>query len=216
MPTSRPSPRIPEAPAEYSQVYMQDLSRALEVVISQLNNPGDERVSSLHVVDSDVNPSLILPVGKIKSDTLEVTNSVDFPQSFKFSVYQTSITTAATGNSFFESSIGIPNYFMPMAVAVHVITAAINNVRLVNLGQASNFGRYVDGFPSATFINSTGFKGVFFCQGPSGMSAGQLFASQPVPATAAPVADELQMTINSAAGNACVVQFTLFGLSFTP
>lgn len=216
MPTSRPSPRIPEAPAEYSQVYMQDLSRALEVVISQLNNPGDERVSSLHVVDADVNPSLILPVGKIRSDTLEVTNSVDFPQSFKFSVYQTSITTNSIGTFFYESSIGIPNYFMPMAVAVNVITAAANNVRLVDLGQVSKSNRYVDGFPSSTYISSTGFKGVFFCQGSSGMSAGSVFSSSPVPSTAAPVADEVAINISSHAGNACVIQFTLFGLSFTP
>ena len=74
MPTSRPSPRIPEAPEEYSQVYMQDLSRALEVVISQLNNPGDERVSSLHVVDADTDPSLVLPVGKLKAQTANFAN----------------------------------------------------------------------------------------------------------------------------------------------
>lgn len=216
MPTSRPSPRIPEAPAEYSQVYMQDLSRALEVVISQLNNPGDERVSSLHVVDSDVNPSLILPVGKIRSDTLEVTNSVEFPQGFKFSVYNTSITTTSNGFIHQELSIGMPDYFMPMAAAVNVTTAAANSVTLVDLGQNSDVDGYVDGFPSGTFINSTGFKGVFFCQGRFGMSAGSLFSSQSVPTSAAPVADELAMRISNNAGNACVVQFTLLGLSFTP
>ena len=33
-------PRIPEPPAEYSVVYMQDLARALEAFISQERNPG--------------------------------------------------------------------------------------------------------------------------------------------------------------------------------
>ena len=36
-------PRLPEAPAEYSTVYMQDLLRALEIFISQERNPGELR-----------------------------------------------------------------------------------------------------------------------------------------------------------------------------
>lgn len=38
--TGLPSPRLPEAPLEYSQAHMADLIRALEFFISQTNNPG--------------------------------------------------------------------------------------------------------------------------------------------------------------------------------
>jgi len=36
-------PRLPEAPAEYSDTYMQDLLRALETFIAQERNPGELR-----------------------------------------------------------------------------------------------------------------------------------------------------------------------------
>ena len=36
-------PRLPEAPFEYSQQYMADLVRALEIFISQERNPGELR-----------------------------------------------------------------------------------------------------------------------------------------------------------------------------
>ena len=36
-------PRLPEAPAEYSTAYMQDLLRALEIFIAQERNPGELR-----------------------------------------------------------------------------------------------------------------------------------------------------------------------------
>ena len=36
-------PSLPEAPAEYSTAYMQDLLRALEIFIAQERNPGELR-----------------------------------------------------------------------------------------------------------------------------------------------------------------------------
>ena len=36
-------PRLPEAPEEYSDTYMQDLLRALETFIAQERNPGELR-----------------------------------------------------------------------------------------------------------------------------------------------------------------------------
>ena len=36
-------PRLPEPTREYSQVYMQDLLRALEIFIEQERNPGEMR-----------------------------------------------------------------------------------------------------------------------------------------------------------------------------
>ena len=73
MPTNQPPPRIPEPPQEYSVVYMQDLARALEVFISQQRNPGDSRVSSVHVTDNETS-SLILPAGKLQAETANLAN----------------------------------------------------------------------------------------------------------------------------------------------
>ncbi len=39
--TGTPSPRLPEAPREYDQMYMADLLRTLEFFISQTDNQGD-------------------------------------------------------------------------------------------------------------------------------------------------------------------------------
>tara|TARA_Y100000289_G_scaffold60218_1_gene66975 strand:- start:413 stop:640 length:228 start_codon:yes stop_codon:yes gene_type:complete len=36
-------PRLPEPPTEYAQEYMADLTRALELFISQTTNPGELR-----------------------------------------------------------------------------------------------------------------------------------------------------------------------------
>lgn len=44
-------PRLPEAPAEYSQQYVQDLVRALEVFIEQERNPGELRGTKITLTD---------------------------------------------------------------------------------------------------------------------------------------------------------------------
>lgn len=44
-------PRLPEAPAEYSSQYMQDLIRALEVFIEQERNPGELRGTTITLTD---------------------------------------------------------------------------------------------------------------------------------------------------------------------
>lgn len=46
-----PAPRLPEAPAEYTQQYMQDLLRALEVFIEQERNPGELRGTRITLTD---------------------------------------------------------------------------------------------------------------------------------------------------------------------
>jgi hypothetical protein len=46
-----PPPRLPEAPAEYSQQHMQDLLRALEVFIAQERNPGELRGTTITLTD---------------------------------------------------------------------------------------------------------------------------------------------------------------------
>ncbi len=44
-------PRLPEAPAEYSDTYMQDLLRALETFIAQERNPGELRGTKITLTD---------------------------------------------------------------------------------------------------------------------------------------------------------------------
>jgi|TARA_E500000318_G_scaffold14881_1_gene15336 hypothetical protein len=46
-----PSPKLPEAPQEYSASYMQDLVRALEVFIEQERNPGELRGTKITLTD---------------------------------------------------------------------------------------------------------------------------------------------------------------------
>ena len=44
-------PRLPEAPTEYSQQYMSDLVRTLELFISQERNPGELRGTKVTLTD---------------------------------------------------------------------------------------------------------------------------------------------------------------------
>ena len=44
-------PRLPEPPIEYTQQYMADLVRSLQVFIEQERNPGDIRASTLTITD---------------------------------------------------------------------------------------------------------------------------------------------------------------------
>ena len=44
-------PRLPEAPAEYTRVYMEDLIRTLEIFIAQERNPGEMRGTKLTLTD---------------------------------------------------------------------------------------------------------------------------------------------------------------------
>ena len=44
-------PRLPEAPSEYTQKYMSDLVRALELFISQERNPGQLRGTKITLTD---------------------------------------------------------------------------------------------------------------------------------------------------------------------
>ena len=46
-----PPPRLPEAPEDYTQQYMADLIRALELFISQERNPGELRGTKITLTD---------------------------------------------------------------------------------------------------------------------------------------------------------------------
>ena len=44
-------PRLPEAPTQYSQQYMEDVLRSLEIFIQQERTPGDIRATRITLTD---------------------------------------------------------------------------------------------------------------------------------------------------------------------
>ena len=88
--------------------------------------------------------------------------------SFTVQTYQATVTVAdgaTTGN---EASIGMSDNFLPIAVMVTIDTAATNAVNLQDIGVQADTDDYVDGISVA--VNSTGFKGIFGCNGLRGIS----------------------------------------------
>lgn len=146
----QPPPRLPEAPTEYSQQYMSDLVRALELFIAQERNPGEIRVKSLNL------------------------SSVTTAQK-TFSEHVTSITVANGQTTGKETAVSIPSNFIPMGVTISVTGAASNAVNLNDIGTDADTDGFVDGISVA--VNSVGFKGFFPCNGVLGMSGGATTAS---------------------------------------
>ena len=88
--------------------------------------------------------------------------------SFTVQTYQATITIGAAATTANEASIGMPANFLPVAVMVTVDTAAANAVNLQDIGVQADTDDYVDGISVA--VNSTGFKGIFGCNGLRGIS----------------------------------------------
>mgnify|MGYP001234509613 FL=1 len=65
--TGSPSPRLPEAPREYNQMYMADLIRTLEFFISQTDNPGILRGTKITLTELPTS-STDLEVGALFND----------------------------------------------------------------------------------------------------------------------------------------------------
>ena len=88
--------------------------------------------------------------------------------SFTVQTYQATVTVASGATSGNEASIGMPDNFLPIAVMVTIDTAATNAVNLQDIGVQADTDDYVDGISVA--VNSTGFKGIFGCNGLRGIS----------------------------------------------
>lgn len=85
-------PRLPDAPQEYSQRYMTDLLRALQVIVSKLENPGPVRAQSILITGSDtLSPDL--SDGALQASTVNLT---DLP---------TSSAGLSTGDLFNDSGV---------------------------------------------------------------------------------------------------------------
>ena len=65
--TGSPSPRLPEAPREYNQMYMADLIRTLEFFISQTDNPGILRGTKITLTELPTS-STDLEIGALFND----------------------------------------------------------------------------------------------------------------------------------------------------
>ena len=115
--------------------------------------------------------------------------------------YTATITVANGDTTGKESSIGIPNNFIPMAVMIAVTTASANAVNLQDIGTDSDTDGFVDGISVA--VNSTGFKGFFPCNGVLGMSGGTTTAS-----TATAEATELVVSGDPGGDTVIVLKFT--------
>jgi len=120
------------------------------------------------------------------------------------STYNATIDIAATGTSHKEAAIGIPSNFIPMGVAITVVTAAANAVNLVDIGTDADPDGFVDGVSLA--INAAGFKGFFPCNGVLGMSGGTTTA-------ATETADEVEVVISGTAGAGGQLSLKFFGIS---
>mgnify|MGYP003124394732 FL=1 len=120
------------------------------------------------------------------------------------STYTATISIAASGTGHLEGAIGVPSNFIPMGVAVTVVTAVSNSVNLVDIGTDADPDGYVDGITAA--LDSAGFKGFFPCNGVLGMSGGATTA-------ATETADEVEVTISGTAGSVGSISLKFFGLS---
>ena len=82
---------------------------------------------------------------------------------FKYTSYSATITVANGDTTGKESAIAMPDNFVPMAVALTVLTASTNAVNFVDVGSDADTDGYVDGASIA--VNSAGYKGVIPCNG---------------------------------------------------
>lgn len=117
--------------------------------------------------------------------------------------YQASITVANGQTTGKEASIGMPANFMPMAVMVTVDTASTNAVNLNDIGDDGDTDSYCDGLAIA--VNSTGFKGIFGCNGVRGLGTGTTGALT--------TADEVEVVLSGDPGAATsVLTLTFLGI----
>ena len=117
--------------------------------------------------------------------------------------YQASVTVANGATTGKEASIGMPANFIPMAVMVNVTTASTNAVNLNDIGDDGDTDSYLDG--AAIAVNSTGFKGVFGCNGVRGLETGTGGATT--------TADEVEVVVSGDPGASGVtMRLTFLGI----
>ena len=82
----------------------------------------------------------------------------------KLDVYTAFVTVANGATTGKESAIGMPDNFVPMAIAVTALNASTNASNLVDVGDDGDTDGYVDG-AALPCGQSAGFKGLLRCNG---------------------------------------------------
>jgi len=127
--------------------------------------------------------------------------------AYRFSeqTYVATVTVANGATTGKEAAIGMPANFLPRCVAVEVTVAATNAVNLNDIGDDADTDSYVDGATIA--VNSTGFKGVFGCNGVRGMGPGSTTSTG-----ATTTADEVEVVLSADPGAmGATVELTFYG-----
>lgn len=122
--------------------------------------------------------------------------------AFKYTSYRASITVANGATTGKESAIAMPDNFVPIAVALTVVTASTNSVNFVDVGSDADTDGYVDGASIA--VNSAGYKGVIPCNG-------VLAVGNPTAGAVIGTPDEVECVISGDPGSDTVLQFDIIG-----
>lgn len=134
-------------------------------------------------------------VSRLQAENLEFykARNATSNNSFTLQTYVATVTVANGATTGKEAAIGMPANFIPMAVAVNVTVASTNAVNLNDIGDDADTDSYVDGATIA--LNTTGFKGVFGCNGVRGMGPGSTTSTG-----ATTTADEVEVVISADPG----------------
>tara|TARA_Y100000004_G_scaffold196149_1_gene265269 strand:- start:1236 stop:1682 length:447 start_codon:yes stop_codon:yes gene_type:complete len=121
---------------------------------------------------------------------------------FKYTSYSATITVADGATTGKESAIAMPDNFVPMAVALTVLTASTNAVNFVDVGSDADTDGYVDGASIA--VNSAGYKGIIPCNGVLAMG-------NPTAGAVIGTPDEVECVISGDPGSDTVLRFDIIG-----
>ncbi len=125
---------------------------------------------------------------------------------FKYTSYRATITVANGATTGVESAIAMPDNFVPIAVALTVVTASTNSVNFVDVGSDADTDGYIDGASIA--VNSAGYKGVIPCNG-------VLAVGNPTAGAVIGTPDEVECVISGDPGSDTVLQFDIIGFECT-
>lgn len=120
--------------------------------------------------------------------------------------YEATVTVANGATDGKEAAIGMPNNFLPIAVGVHVTVASTNASNLTDIGDEGDTDSYVDTI--AVSVATTGFKGIFSCNGLRGLPGGTANTG------ALGTADEVMVTVSADPGATGVtMRLTFIGIT---
>ena len=125
---------------------------------------------------------------------------------FKYTSYRATITVANGATTGKESAIGMPSNFVPVAIALTVVTASTNSVNFQDVGDDGDTDGYIDGASIA--VNSAGFRGVIPCNG-------VLAVGNPTAGAVIGTADEVECVVSGDPGSDTVLQFDIIGFECT-